>query len=258
MMIGLGIPGAALIGAGAYYFIIYAAPPLFKVALWFLPTTDYSPFKGLIGILTTCLGIPLGFLVVVGCPLAPGGGIGLTTSGLARSGKCRDARVVLMATILNTGVGLSIIVLLDATTGDGNLSSGFGFPVYRAFAPLFIAGSLLMAWGHAITTPFCEKCEQWYYTSWGSVEVEAADVILNSLTSSTTQLSGTLREATGLPHLEVVLQRCPICNTSDFGLKATLVWKEGSDEKRDLWLDTMVPASLGVELEDNLSWFRAM
>ena len=49
-----------------------------------------------------------------------------------------------MATILNTGVGLSIIVLLDATTGDGNLSSGFGFPVYRAFAPLFIAGSLLM------------------------------------------------------------------------------------------------------------------
>lgn len=276
LMIGVGALVGIIAGAIGYIggFVVSWLAIIGLLIVAFL--SKFGGCAGLLALIFFAILIPFG--VSVGYPALLGYGIGVILWKLAKHGKCRNVSIASGISVMCGMIAYGVFAWL-AIGYDGGIhetsrmtkqlltnlpsTSGWMYLIVAVDAVVLILSVFATVANYVYGTPFCEECNQWYQEPIKTTyPIELAEPLFKTLDSGIPQGLGDnpqLPPNAKVPRLALTLQRCS-CNKTDYKLSAMLLWQETKvenneqkvEDKTQDWFTTMIPATLGHQIESIL------
>ncbi len=258
-MLFVGIIGGVLVGLVGYP-VIKRLVDLSTLVLvrWFWGNLQTMTQSG--QILSALLKLAAMIAILSAAIIFTSGGLGVLNGYilwfLAKTGNCRNSRIVNWLTFFSAIIGYSVFAFMVFTY--------FGEKTWQFY--ILLGGFVAYIWGTIMfvvvkkvsETPFCEDCEQWLKSlHQGRYSLRIVEPLIQTLRSEVPTDINTLEQVSSseYPHIGVAVYTCPCCDNNH--LKTTIAWEDNVEKggktqtrkKEEEWFNILVPADVGIHVK---------
>jgi hypothetical protein len=260
-IIAFGVPITIVI----IFFSYVVMGLLFKLAAWIV--SGGTSGDRLLYFMSRAFRGMVYFFYLLLLPIFTGMGIGGVTGILGRKLLCRNVKIIRTNSAINSILGYILFYIIFLKLIDSFLHGpsfaqmplGLSVMMFGIFSLHAIIGTIsaTITGGVVIVgNPYCEECEKYYENiQTKRVSIELTEPIIETLKKGELQdFVVTNADKTSRVWFESSISKCPLCNKADYKIKIVLAYMKGlTDCKRDTWLETMIPSSLGVKINEAIS-----
>ena len=260
-IIVLGIPIAIILILISYV----GMGLLFKLTAWIISTG--SSGDNLLYFISRAFRGMVYFFYLLLLPIVSGMGIGGATGLLGRRFLCRNKKLIRLNSAVNSILGYILFYVIFLKLIDpflhgpsfAQIPLGLSIMMFGIFSLHALIGTISASITGGVVivgNPYCEACQKYYDNiQTKKISIELTEPIIKTLEKNELQtFEVTDTDKTSRVWFELSISKCPSCNENDYKLKIVLAYMKGlTDCQRDTWLETMVPASLGVKFNDAIS-----